>query len=781
MSNEALAAITTVVETAAIQTMPADVAAQARPVPARPIPIRTNKGRFASKNAPTQTTDGDNQTAQIVPLLTPDAQKSPIATAETLAIVAPQAAAIDVSIEKPANHRHAVRNNKGRFTPKQQQITALPPSPTGLIETPTTETSVVVLAKATAQPTAGVATTNHRHAVRNNKGRFTPKNAPVAETAAAPQSETTLSQQNTLFTDAVPTVNAIETLVPAAGTKSKRDGKGRFSSKNPGLVQQVLPIEAPVQASKIETVPEIAAAPAAIATVAAVEATVASEPVVTTTVEPTAVVQPLEPIKTADPVVAEAPRSGEVIEFPSNDMAVAKEDFPAYQERLKESFGSDIYTAWFGSLKVDSMIGSKLVFSVPTRFLKSWIQSHYIAKLLEIWQEKHPSVTVVEIQVRSPVVRPAVQAQTETKARPATGSVSHLERPATTPDRAAARTSLDARHTFANFICGESNRLALNAAKLAASPDAANKSAFNPLYIHAGVGLGKTHLLQAIAADNPGRALYVTAESFMYNFIGTMRNRGLDLKSVLANVDILLMDDLQFLQGKGTVTELALIVNAMIDAGRQVIVAADRSPGQLDCQDERLASRLKSGYCVEIGNPEEETRLGILNSHLKSDHPAMVVPDDVVQHLSSAIVTTGRDLVGALNHLNAATRLSNQPTQPVTMEMAEAAVRQITEAQPARRVRIEDIQKVVARFYKISKDDMISARRTSNVVRPRQIAIYLAKSLTLRSLPEIGRRFGGRDHTTILHAVRKIEELMGKDEAMENDVSTLKRLIGCPA
>ena len=426
------------------------------------------------------------------------------------------------------------------------------------------------------------------------------------------------------------------------------------------------------------------------------------------------------------------------------------------------------------------MVGSKLVLSVPTRFLKSWIQSHYIDDLLKIWCEDHPGVTVIELQDRSRIVaRPAAQTSADPKARTATGSVSHLERPAANPDRVAARTSLDARHTFETFVCGESNRLAHNAAKLAASPDAVNNSAFNPLYIHGGVGLGKTHLLQAIAAANPGRALYVTAESFMYNFIGTMRNRGLDLKHVLANVDILLMDDLQFLQGKCTVTDLALIVNAMIDAGRQVIVAADRSPGQLDCQDERLASRLKAGYCVEIGNPEEETRLGILSSHLKTDHPSLSVSDELKQQLANAIVTTGRDLVGALNHLATAARLAN--TTVVTPEMTEAAVRQITEAQPARRVRIEDIQKVVARFYKITKDDMISARRTSNVVRPRQIAIYLAKILTLRSLPEIGRRFGGRDHTTILHAVRKIEDLMGKDEAMENDVSTLKKLIGCPA
>ncbi|WP_456718255.1 MULTISPECIES: chromosomal replication initiator protein DnaA [unclassified Bradyrhizobium] len=463
-------------------------------------------------------------------------------------------------------------------------------------------------------------------------------------------------------------------------------------------------------------------------------------------------------------------------------MAAAKENFEAYKGRLREVYGTDIYTAWFQSLKLDSMVGSKLVLSVPTRFLKSWIQSHYIDGLLNIWREIHPTVSVVEIQVRSPIARPATQNDIEIKGRSTTSSVSHFARPAATaPDRAVARTSLDARHTFATFVCGESNRLALNAAKLAASVDAVNKTAFNPLYIYGGVGLGKTHLLQAIAADNPGRALYVTAESFMYNFIGTAQNRGLDLKSVLANVDILLMDDLQFLQGKSTVTELALIVNAMIDAGRQVIVAADRSPGQLDCQDERLASRLKAGYCVEISNPEQETRLGILSSHLKSDYPSMAVTEDVLEHLSGAIVTTGRDLVGALNHINTASRLANQTNQPVTMDMAEAAIRQITEAQPARRVKIEDIQKVVSRFYKISKDDMISARRTSNVVRPRQIAIYLAKSLTLRSLPEIGRRFGGRDHTTILHAVRKIEALVTKDETLENEVSTLKRLIGCPA
>jgi chromosomal replication initiator protein len=711
MSKEALAAVSGAVETAPIHAIQATVAQAALPraTTAKTIPLRVD----ATANSKDSTTvdQGDAPTAEVVSLLNTGrdglsaTQPSPIVTSEAAALINPEAA----NSKKP-NHRYSKRGTNGRFAGKPQPIMALPPSPSVSIETAlatTTSVSALTLAIGAEKP-AHQSVSKHNH---------------------QEQSEATLFALAPSGPDTGPTTDS---------AKARRRGTGKTTPLHRiELVQQTLPIDEPKSASTIEAAVEQPAIEAATTRELNV---VAESPAV-------AVVRAAEP-KAAAVIASEAaPSSGEVIDFPQNDMAAAKENFEAYRGRLREFYGTDIYTAWFQSLKLESMVGSKLALSVPTRFLKSWIQSHYIDGLLKIWQEIHPNVSVVEIGVRSPIARPATQHDIEVKARSTASSVSQFTRPASaTPDRAVGRSSLDARLTFANFVCGESNRLALNAAKLAASVDAANTSSFNPLYIHGGVGLGKTHLLQSIAADNPGRALYISAESFMYNIVDSAQNRSFDLKNILANVDILLMDDLQFLQSKSTITELALIVSAMIDAGRQVIFAADRSPGQLDCQDDRLASRLKKGYCVEIGNPEPETRLGILDSHLKSDYPSMVVPEDVLQHLSDSIVTTGRDLVGALNKMYTASRLANQTNQPITMDMADAAVRQINEAQPVRRVKIEDIQKATARYFKISKDDMISARRTSN-----------------------------------LHAVRKIEQLMSTDEEMENNVSTLRRLISCTA
>jgi len=293
------------------------------------------------------------------------------------------------------------------------------------------------------------------------------------------------------------------------------------------------------------------------------------------------------------------------------------------------------------------------------------------------------------------------------------------------------------------------------------------------------VGLGKTHLLQAVALKinslGERKALYLTAERFMYGFVSALRSQtALAFKDALRGVDVLVVDDLQFLQGKNSQAEFSHTLNSLIDGGRQVVVAADRPPTEMESLDERIRSRLAGGLAVEIGLLGDELRLEILSARVqaaRAHHPGFDVPAQVLSYIARTVTHNGRDLEGALNRLLAHSKLTGQP---ITMELAERELRDLVRPVELKRVRIEEIQRIVARHYNVSRSDLLSSRRTANVVRPRQIAMYLAKTLTLRSLPEIGRRFGGRDHTTVLHAVRKIESLIGVDNTLAAEIEVLK-------
>src|SRR5215467_11863980 len=264
----------------------------------------------------------------------------------------------------------------------------------------------------------------------------------------------------------------------------------------------------------------------------------------------------------------------------------------------------------------------------------------------------------------------------------------------------------------------------------------------------------------------------------MYGFVSALRaQNAIAFKEALRAIDVLVIDDLQFLQGKSTQAEFCHTLNALIDAGRQVVIAADRPPTDLESLDDRVRSRLAGGLVVEMGPLGEELRLEILKTRVAASrqyHPGFDVPAPVLGYIAKSVTHNGRDLEGAVNRLLPHNKLTGQP---VTMEMAEREVRDLIRPAEPKRVRIEDIQRIVARQYNVSRADLLSSRRTANVVRPRQVAMYLAKVLTLRSLPEIGRRFGGRDHTTVLHAVRKIESLAGNDSALADEIETLKRLL----
>lgn len=457
--------------------------------------------------------------------------------------------------------------------------------------------------------------------------------------------------------------------------------------------------------------------------------------------------------------------------------------------RLKAEVGDDVFSSWFARMDLEAVENDTVRLSVPTRFLKSWVQSHYSDRMLSCWQKEEEKVQRIELTVRTAVLKtnttkPATNgAEAPREPLAAKAELGGLRAPAapiSAAHEALGGSPLDPRLSFDSFVVGRSNTLAHAAAKQVAVARRGDNVLFNPLYIHAGVGLGKTHLLHAVTwAGNAGgerKVLYLTAEKFMYGFASALKTQtAIAFKEALRGIDVLVIDDLQFLTGKHLQAEFCHTLNALIDAGRQVVVAGDRPPTDLESLDDRMRSRLAGGLVVEMGPLGEELRLEILKSRIaaaRAHHSSFEVPDAVVDFIAKSVTHNGRDLEGALNRLLAHSKLTGQP---VTLDMAEREVRDLIRPQEPKRVKIEDIQRVVARQYNVSRSDLLSSRRTANVVRPRQVAMYLAKSLTLRSLPEIGRRFGGRDHTTVLHAVRKIEGLVGTDAALADEIEVLKR------
>jgi chromosomal replication initiator protein len=468
-----------------------------------------------------------------------------------------------------------------------------------------------------------------------------------------------------------------------------------------------------------------------------------------------------------------------------------QERWQRVKDQLRSELGEDVFSSWFGRMELDAVETGAVRLSVPTRFLRNWIQSHYSERVLVKWQSEDKDISRLELTVRSAAIRPIVVKPKPSNAPTLSrdvrdhgvngmnGSEVRASVPFMTVHEALGGSPLDPRLTFESFIIGRSNTLAHAAAKQVATSRRGEQLMFNPLYVHAAVGLGKTHLLQAITwAGNNGerKVLYLTAERFMYGFVSALKTQTtLAFKEALRAIDVLVIDDLQFLQGRSTQAEFCHTLNALIDAGRQVVIASDRPPSDLESLDDRVRSRLAGGLVVEIGSLGEELRLEILKSRIAAarvHHPGFEVPTPVLAFVAKSVTHNGRDLEGAVNRLLAHNKLTGQP---VTLEMAEREMRDLIRPAEPKRVRIEDIQRIVARQYNVSRADLLSSRRTANVVRPRQVAMYLAKVLTLRSLPEIGRRFGGRDHTTVLHAVRKIEALAGTDTTLADEIEALKR------
>ncbi|MFT4346779.1 chromosomal replication initiator protein DnaA [Bartonella ancashensis] len=465
--------------------------------------------------------------------------------------------------------------------------------------------------------------------------------------------------------------------------------------------------------------------------------------------------------------------------------------FARVMAQLKTQVGVEAYASWFGRLKLSEYNQNFVKLSVPTAFLRSWINNHYGSLLTNLWKQENASILRVEVVVRD---MKRVQKNIAYKAKD--HSIANvLEEKSTSPlienytehsikgaQAGIFGSPLDSRYSFENFVEGASNRVALAAARSIAE---GHKSAlrFNPLFIHASVGLGKTHLLQAIASSAlkrlmPARVIYLTAEYFMWRFATAIRdNDALSFKEQLRDINLLIIDDMQFLQGKSIQHEFCHLLNTLLDSAKQVVVAADRPPAELESLDLRVRSRLQGGVALEIEAPDYEMRLQMLRQRLKAaqqDDSTVTIPDDILEYTARTISGSGRDIEGAFNQL-----LFRQSFESdLSLERIDELLGHLTRSGELKRIRIEEIQRTVARHYNVSKQDLLSNRRTRTIVKPRQVAMYLAKMLTPRSLPEIGRRFGGRDHTTVLHAVRKIEDLVCDDQILAKELELLKRLIG---
>lgn len=454
--------------------------------------------------------------------------------------------------------------------------------------------------------------------------------------------------------------------------------------------------------------------------------------------------------------------------------------------RLKDEVGETAYRSWLKPLTVGALDGGQIRILVPTRFMRDWIRTHYADRIRALWSGENPGVQSVEIIVATPAkVDPASAANdaptpslapareapvAELVIEPAPALVGAVE------DRADEMSApLDPRFTFENFVVGKPNELAFAAARRVAE---SNAVPFNPLFLYGGVGLGKTHLMHAIAwairkKDPSRRVIYLSAEKFMYQFIRALRFKDtMAFKEQFRSVDVLMIDDVQFISGKdSTQEEFFHTFNALVDQNRQVIISADKSPSDLEGMEERLRSRLGWGLVADIHPTTYELRLGILQQ--KADRIGAKIPVKVLEFLAHKITSNVRELEGSLNRIVAHAELVGRA---ITLESAQDVLHDLLRASN-RRVTIEEIQKKVAEHFNIRLADMSSARRARAVARPRQVAMYLAKQLTQRSLPEIGRKFGDRDHTTVMHAVRKVDELCGTDPAFAEDVELLRRML----
>ena len=438
---------------------------------------------------------------------------------------------------------------------------------------------------------------------------------------------------------------------------------------------------------------------------------------------------------------------------------------PKITSELKKSLDKDTFQNWIKPIYFESLIDTSLTLSVPTRFLRDWIIKNYASVIKKAYMDQGHSIDKLAILVKENNNRiiPGTEVIYEDKDDDEDTYYDDISAP------------LDPKFTFDNFIVGKPNELAYAAAQRVAQSEVVS---FNPLFLYGGVGLGKTHLMHAVAWNikkrNPKKnVVYLTAEKFMYQFIKALRFKNImSFKEQFRSVDILMIDDVQFIIGKdNTQEEFFHTFNTLIDKKRQIIISADKSPADLDGLEDRLKSRLGWGLVADIHPLTYELRLGILQA--KAEQKSLNLKQEVMEFLANKITNNVREMEGALNRL--AVHASIQDSE-ISVDLVKDVLKDLLRTN-SRKITIDEIQKKVVEHYNIKLSDMHSPRRSRSVARPRQVAMYLAKSITTRSLPEIGRKFGGRDHTTVIHAIKTIEEIMVNDPNLAEDIELLTRIL----
>ena len=445
-------------------------------------------------------------------------------------------------------------------------------------------------------------------------------------------------------------------------------------------------------------------------------------------------------------------------------------EWNSIQKDMKLKFGIDIYESWLKKIYFIEEFKNYILISVSTRFIRDWITSRYLDQILQIINSYNKQINRIEISIND-------NYKIENNISKIKTNIVEKQNIAFIEDSFLKYNRIDPNKNFNNFILGSSNKLAFEASKKITE----DLSHYNPLYLYSGVGMGKTHLLNAIGLEfrNIKKIMFISAERFMYHFIKSIKsNEMVKFKDYFRNTDVLLIDDIQFMNGKEAMQEEFFhTFNALIDKGSQIVITADRAPNKLLRIQERIKSRFSGGLVVDIQNADYDLRYKIIKSKsnelIAVNGNSIKISDEILKFICSEIRSNIREVVGALNRIISFSRIYNKTPSLAETKVILKDLLNMSE----NKVTIDLIQTIVCKFFKISKNEMLSARRSRYLVRPRQTAIYLAKTLTSKSLPEIGRSFSNRDHTTVIHSVKTIEKLKNEDKELSLNIDSLKNKI----
>ncbi len=449
---------------------------------------------------------------------------------------------------------------------------------------------------------------------------------------------------------------------------------------------------------------------------------------------------------------------------------INKIDWDLLQNEMKNKFGSEIYDSWLKKIDLVDEFKNYVLLSVSTRFIRDWITSRYLDQILQIIKSYKKDISRIEF-----VIKENIKNKNSDEIKQ--DNSSDNEKVSFIKDSYLQYNRIDPNKNFENFLLGKSNKLAFEAAKKVSEQIAH----YNPLYIYGGVGMGKTHLLNAIGLSlkEKNKVMFISAERFMYQFVKSIKSNDMvKFKEYFRNTDIFLIDDIQFMNGKEAMQEEFFhTFNVLLEKGSQIIVSADRPPNKLTRIQERIKSRFSGGLVVDIQNADFELRYNIIKSKNEDlaihDPNNIKISDEIIKFISTEVNTSIRELVGAFNRIVSFSRIYGKTPSMSEVKVILKDLLNLTE----NKVDIDNIQTIVCKYFKISKNEMLSPRRSRYLVRPRQTAIYLAKMLTSKSLPEIGRSFANRDHTTVIHSVKTIEKLRKDDNELNLSIDSLKNKI----